>query len=190
MNKNSDEVREIFYNNANNSEFFELLGGEVYGAPFDHAVMLRLEEAAQDDSVTKTFSGHLTIEHVLPKMMKDIYWTSRFREDDYNLWLNRLGNLVMLSGRKNSRAQYYSFDKKKTIYNEMNKTVSFDLTKEVCNLDEWNPCKLKPVKNASWDLPSKFGPSADLRLVASARRASLGGARFFVRQSFNPPAST
>ena len=60
MNKNSDEVREIFYNNANNSEFFELLGGEVYGAPFDHAVMLRLEEAAQDDSVTKTFSGHLT----------------------------------------------------------------------------------------------------------------------------------
>jgi hypothetical protein len=34
------------------------------------AVLLRLEEASQDNSVTKSYGGRLTIEHVLPQALK------------------------------------------------------------------------------------------------------------------------
>jgi len=45
--------------------------------------------------------------------------------------------LTLLSGVKNSAAQYYSFDRKKEIYEKRNKKVSFDLTKEILEEKEW-----------------------------------------------------
>jgi hypothetical protein len=135
--KTAAEVRQIFHNNAQNEEFLVLLGGDVYGKPFDVAVLLRLEEASQDESVTKSYDGHLTIEHVLPQALKDDYWKTRFSEEAHLNWLHRLGNIALLCGHKNYKAQYYDFDRKKQIYSERNKKVSFDLTKEVCEKTEW-----------------------------------------------------
>lgn len=131
------EVREIFRKAARNEEFMELLGGELYGKPFDWAVLMRLEEAAQDDSVTKSYAGHMTIEHVLPQALKDEYWQTRFTDEQHRLWLHRLGNLTLLSGHKNYKAQYYAFTRKKEIYADRNTKVSFDLTKEVCSEADW-----------------------------------------------------
>jgi len=53
--------------------------------------------------------------------------------------LHHDANLALLSGRKNYKAQHFSFDKKKAIYlDKMNhKKVSFDLTKEICDQDAW-----------------------------------------------------
>lgn len=133
----ADEIRQIFRNRAQNNEFVELLSGEVYRKPFDLAVLLRLEEAAQDESVTKTFSGELTIEHVLPQTPSDPYWSSRFESAQHREWVHRLGNLALLSGRKNYRAQNFDFERKKKVYTEKNRKVSFDLTREVCDQSEW-----------------------------------------------------
>ena len=141
--KDAAHVQQIFVKNAQNTEFFELLGGELYGKPFDSAVLLRLEEAAQDESVTKIYSGRLTIEHVLPQALKDKYWQDRFTEDQHGLWLHRMGNLAMLCGHKNYKAQYYDFDRKRKIYSDRNKKVSFDLTKEICDEKEWTSKKIK-----------------------------------------------
>lgn len=141
--KAAGEVRGIFAKNANNDEFLALLGGEVYGKPFDTALLLRLEEAAQDESVTKSYSGRLTIEHVLPQALKDDYWKTRFDEATHAFWLHRLGNLALLCGHKNYKAQYYDFDRKRRIYSDRNKKVSFDLTKEVCDQSEWGPANLQ-----------------------------------------------
>jgi hypothetical protein len=135
--KTAEDIRQIFRSNAQNTEFLQLLGAEFYGKPFDEAVLLGLEEASQDESVTKIFSGRLTIEHVLPQAMKDEYWSRRFSEDEHSLWLHKLGNLALLSGNKNYRAQNYDFDRKKKVYGERNRKVSFDLTKEICDQQEW-----------------------------------------------------
>ncbi|TPG96720.1 DUF262 domain-containing protein [Pseudomonas caspiana] len=143
IEKSADEVGGVFITHANNDEFINLLGGEIYGKPFDSAILLRLEEASQDDSVTKTFSGRLTIEHVMPQALKDAYWKDRFSPENHGLWLHRLGNLAMLSGSKNYKAQYFDFDRKKKIYLDRDKKVSFDLTKEICVLAEWSEDTLK-----------------------------------------------
>jgi hypothetical protein len=141
--KSAEDIRQIFRNNAQNTEFINLLGSELYGKPFDEAVLLRLEEASQDESVTKSYNGRLTIEHVLPQALKDEYWKQRFTEDEHGLWLHRLGNLALLCGHKNYKAQYYDFDRKKKIYTDRNQKVSFDLTKEVCDLPEWTVSTIK-----------------------------------------------
>lgn len=141
--KRADDIRDIFRKNARNKEFLELLGGELYGKPFDAAVLLRIEEATQDNSVTKSYNGRLTIEHVMPQALKDDYWKSRFTEEQHSTWLHRLGNLAMLCGSKNYKAQYYDFDRKKKIYNDRDKKVSFDLTKEICLVPEWTEDTIK-----------------------------------------------
>lgn len=135
--KSAENLEEIFYGGANNDEFFALLDGEVYGAPAAKAILLRLEEAAQDTSVTKSFGGRFTIEHVLPQALKDPYWQKRFSEDEHRKWLHRLGNLMPLAGNKNYKAQYFDFGRKKAIYERRNDKVSFDLAKEVCGVAEW-----------------------------------------------------
>jgi hypothetical protein len=140
--KTSEEIISIFRGGANDTEFRSLLDGEVYGRPFAHAVLMRLEEADQDESVTKTYRGKITIEHVLPQALKDEYWSDRFTDEEHRSWLHRLGNLALLAGTKNYRAQYYSFTRKKDIYAEKNKIVSFDTTKQVLRVDDWTPDQL------------------------------------------------
>jgi len=135
--KNADDIHAIFRANANDDEFRSLLDGEVYGRPFAQAVLLRLEEADQDESVTKDFGGKITIEHVLPQALKDAYWRERFSDDEHRLWLHRLGNLALLAGIKNYKAQYFPFDRKKKIYAERNNRVSFDTTKLILSADHW-----------------------------------------------------
>lgn len=135
--RNADDIRAIFRANANDDEFRSLLDGEVYGRPFAQAVLLRLEEADQDESVTKDFGGKITIEHVLPQALKEAYWRERFTDDEHRLWLHRLGNLALLAGIKNYKAQYFPFDRKKKIYAERNNRVSFDTTKPILSADHW-----------------------------------------------------
>lgn len=135
--KTAEEIRTMFRANANNDELLTLLKSDVYGLPFAHAVLLRLEEAAQDDSVIKTFNGTISIEHVLPQALKDPYWQERFTPEQQQKWLHKLGNLTLLSGPKNSKAQFSSFPDKKKVYEDRNRKVSFDLTKAVCLKGDW-----------------------------------------------------
>ena len=131
------DVREIFKQNSRNGEFRSLLDVDVYGKPFAQAVLLRLEEADQDESVTKDYGGKVTIEHVLPQSLKDEYWRERFTDEEHQVWLHRLGNLALLAGNKNYKAQYFDFDRKKGIYTELNSKVSFDTTKQILDQEDW-----------------------------------------------------
>lgn len=135
---NKEEISSLVYGFTNNTEFFNLLTSNVYGMSYAKAILLRIDSARQDDSVIKTYSGSISIEHILPQTANDVYWSSRFNEIEVLENVHKLGNLVLLSGRKNSQAQNYSFDRKKEIYTRKNETTSFDLTKEVCDTDEWN----------------------------------------------------
>jgi len=50
-----------------------------------------------------------------------------------------LGNLLLLSRRKNSGAQNYEFERKKSEYFAQNEVCSFALTTEVLKHDQWTP---------------------------------------------------
>ncbi|MBE2917206.1 GmrSD restriction endonuclease domain-containing protein [Anoxybacillus flavithermus] len=133
----ADELIETVKKYADNKEFEQLIRADIYHSPAVKAILLRLEQESQDQSVVKQFHGRITVEHILPQKLKDEYWIQRFTPDVHQELVHKLGNLTLLSGTKNSAAQYYSFDRKKEIYEKRNKKVSFDLTKEILEEKEW-----------------------------------------------------
>ncbi len=128
---------------ANNDEFVSFISGDVYGMDYAKAVLLRIEKEIVDDSVVKEFTGLISLEHVLPQSLSDPYWISRFIPEQHKLLVHKLGNLTLLSGKKNSAAQNYDFEKKKKVYLERGRKVSFDLTQDVCKESEWTEGVIK-----------------------------------------------
>lgn len=61
-----------------------------------------------------SYPGTITVEHILPQNPpEDSEWIKNFKEEQRKEWTNKLGNLVLLSKRKNSQAKNYDFSEKK-----------------------------------------------------------------------------
>lgn len=155
-NKTRNAMIETVKKSSNNNELEASLNGNIYGMSYDSAILLRLEMEQQDESVTKDFGGLISIEHVLPQSLKDPYWSSRFSTEEHSDWVHKLGNITLLSGRKNFAAQFYSFDKKKEIYLIRDAKTSFDMTKEICIQQEWTLKSIQTRQVKLVDLAKKI----------------------------------
>ncbi|WP_312604855.1 DUF262 domain-containing protein [Kosakonia cowanii] len=135
---------------ADNKGFIAALDNDLYEPRPNQvnlikAILLRLDMEQQDESVIKTYTGRITIEHILPQALVNQYWIQRFNPQEHEYWLHKIGNLTLISGTKNSEAQHSDFIKKKSIYEKLNSKSSFDLTRDVCKSEEWgmNDIKLR-----------------------------------------------
>ena len=84
----------------------------------------------------------LTIEHVLPQTVdEDTEWAVLWPdEQEREKWVHRIANIVPLNRRRNSQAQNYDFDKKKSVYFTGKKGVSsYVLTTQVLSIRKWTP---------------------------------------------------
>jgi hypothetical protein len=120
----------------------KVLDGDLY--PIKNVpkyVLLRLDTLLSDGEA-KYDLDVVSIEHVLPRTPDAASeWCRNFPEPTRrNATVHRLGNLVLLSHRKNSSALNYDFDKKKTKYFLGKGKVSpFALTTQVLNEKVWTP---------------------------------------------------
>ena len=125
------------------SEVLAVLKGDIYNLPAKtrSTLLLRLDsllsegEASYKHDVT-------TIEHVLPQNPKQkSQWLKWFpRKIQREKLVHCLGNLVLLTKKRNSQASNLEFSEKKEKYFKSNKgVVSFALTTEVINHEEWTP---------------------------------------------------
>jgi hypothetical protein len=122
-------------------EVLSRLDGQIYGeTKYPKYVLLRLDgllaegEASYDHNI-------ITIEHVLPQNPpSDSPWLDSFPDSEWREEnVHRLGNLVLLSRRRNSSARTYPFDKKKEKYFDTKGSTSFALTTSVISKEEWTP---------------------------------------------------
>jgi hypothetical protein len=114
------------------------LDGDVYGQVKTRlAVLLRLDSALTGGEASYSFDN-VTVEHVLPQTpAPDGQWTAWFPDAAVRTsWVHRLGNLALLSRKKNSQAQNFDFARKKKDY-FTNKVSAFALTTEVLAQTEW-----------------------------------------------------
>ncbi len=120
----------------------EVLDGDLYQIKYvPKYVLLRLD-ALLSDGEAKYNLEVVSIEHVLPQTpAADSEWCSNFPDPTQReTTVHRLGNLVLLSHRKNSSAQNYDFDKKKGKYFLGKGKVSpFALTTQVLHEKAWTP---------------------------------------------------
>ena len=107
-------------------------------------ILLRLDAALSEGEATYQFPT-ITVEHVLPQNpASNSVWLRNFTNGEQEKYVHRLGNLVLLSRRKNSEAQNYDFQKKKEKYFTTNTGVSpFALTTQVLQEDEWTPAVIE-----------------------------------------------
>jgi uncharacterized protein with ParB-like and HNH nuclease domain len=104
-------------------------------------VLLRLDSALAQGEASYDYSV-ITVEHVLPQNPSvGSTWLEWFPlEEERIQYVHRIGNLVLLSQKKNAEAQNYDFDKKKERYfTSKNGIVPFALTSQVLQQTEWTP---------------------------------------------------
>lgn len=110
-------------------------------------VLLRLDlDQRNSDSVKINYGDNISVEHILPKRADADYWTERFDDRAQYEWKNRLGNLVPLNGRKNTRASNKAFTDKVEDYFDKKKN-DFVLVEELKDYNDWNLDNLKERHN-------------------------------------------
>lgn len=123
------------------NEILRVLNGDLYqSVRIRLYVLLRLDDALEG-SGAKYQRGIITIEHVLPQNpAPGSKWLEWFpTEADRISRVHKLGNLVLLSRKKNSSAQNYDYDEKKTKYFKIGGISPFKLTTQVLNEPTWEP---------------------------------------------------
>lgn len=104
-------------------------------------VLLRIDIERNENLHKKvSFTGNITVEHILPQKPNH-YWKKKFTEKAMQEWTNKLGNLTLLNGAKNSRASNKSFDDKVKTY--FKKKSDFATTNELERVEDWNLVAIK-----------------------------------------------
>lgn len=131
--KNKDEINTIIDSKLNDSQLYTIYGGKLA-----RYVLLRLDMELWDLENFQGYPGMITVEHILPQNPpKNSKWVSSFNENQRDEWTNKIGNLVLLSGRKNSQARNFDFKKKKDVY-FAKKSVPFQITQKIREYDNWS----------------------------------------------------
>lgn len=145
------------------SEMLQVLDGDIYlmTARRRNHLLLRLDAFLGDGAATYD-NGLLTIEHVLPQTVGPASDWQKLWPDEAlrKRWVHRLANLVPLTQKRNSQAQNYDFDKKKSAYfGGKHGVSSYVLTTQVLNASSWTPAVVEQrqsdlidVLATRWDL--------------------------------------
>jgi uncharacterized protein with ParB-like and HNH nuclease domain len=118
--KSSSNVKDIL-----NSDIFKfdknrlknILNGDVYQRFWAKYILLKYEYLCMDHSVYISDYKNLQIEHILPQRPnKGSQWLNDFSEEERENFINKLGNLILISGDKNKKLRNSDFKDKKEKY--------------------------------------------------------------------------
>jgi hypothetical protein len=118
----------------------------VYGRRYARYILLKLDFLYQDHSHRMSFET-LSVEHILPQHpADDSQWVKDFTPDERFKWTDRIGNLVLISRRKNSSQGRLDYEQKKDRYFEKFITTCPNSLR-VLKKDQWTPKALEENHN-------------------------------------------
>lgn len=130
--------KNLFSFDINN--FKNIINGNIFGERYCKYLLLKIEYLSLDSEVAYIGNyKNISIEHVLPQNPKeDSEWRAKFSNEDREEWTNKLGNLILLTKRKNSKLSNLEFKDKKEKY-LADKILLFPSVFEVySNGEDWN----------------------------------------------------
>jgi hypothetical protein len=127
----------LYLNEEEKKLTIDRLNGDVYNSGARVYILRRLDAELSETKTTPELPIY-TIEHVLPQHPLDnSQWIEWFPDaEEREALVHRIGNLALLSRRKNSQAQNFEFDKKKRLYFNTPLTP-FALTTQIIKQKEW-----------------------------------------------------
>lgn len=155
INEIKYELEKSIKENKVQERFESALTGNVYQEPWCKPV-LALIEYNQTDNPEYIWLGDRNIhaEHILPQSFNEVYGWKHVIEDERNAleFVNTIGNMTLLSGKKNIEASNDAFENKVSIYQGMgkyegseDKITSFRITQRI--FDDYNQKKID-----KWDI--------------------------------------
>lgn len=120
---------------------YEALSGPLYDTHSARAlsvILLRLDALVSGGGASYDYET-ITVEHVLPQTPQpNSGWMTWFPTPQDRLqWVHRIGNLALLTRKKNSAANNFDFDKKKQAYFTKGGVSPFALTTQVLQHQDW-----------------------------------------------------
>lgn len=100
-----------------NKYLLDILAGNIYGRRAARYILLKLDLLYHGHTTKLEMSGTISIEHILPQNPHDSsQWKTDFTDLEREEWTDKLGNLVLISRRKNSAQGNKEFADKKDKY--------------------------------------------------------------------------
>lgn len=144
-NKNLFEEGSEFILNVRDREAIisTLNSPDIYGKRLVKPVLAKIEEQMNDNSICINYNS-LSIEHILPQSPNNPYWMERFTSEDISKFTNYLGNMTLISVRKNSQARNYDFETKINVYFKTDgKASNLAMVNNLTTYKEWTPKSIK-----------------------------------------------
>lgn len=117
-NNSKEVIENIEVFKVDSNYYLTQLSGRVYGERYSKYLLLKAEFLQRDNEVVHINSyNNLSVEHVLPQHPKeDSIWKSLFSDEEREEFTHKLGNLVLINKRKNSKLSNSDFEEKKEKY--------------------------------------------------------------------------
>ena len=128
----------------NKSDFERVINGDIYGRSFAKYLLLKLDLIYRGSSTPMIPQTIASIEHILPRNPSaDSQWVKDFSAAEREEWTNKLGNLVLISRRKNTSQGNRDYVEKKEKYFERNIEMFPNSIRIYQNYPEWKLSDLK-----------------------------------------------
>ena len=122
----------------NKSDFERVINGDIYGRSFAKYLLLKLDLIYRGSSTPMIPQAIASIEHILPRNPSaDSQWVKDFSAAEREEWTNKLGNLVLISRRKNTAQGNRDYVEKKEKYFEKNIEMFPNSIRIYQNYPEW-----------------------------------------------------
>jgi len=180
---------------------YAALNGPLYETHSPRALailLLRIDRLLSDASAEYQHEV-VSVEHVMPQQpAPNSQWQKWVpHANDHQQWVHRLGNLALLSRKKNSAASNYEFEKKKTAYFTKGGVSSFALTTQVLQNGEWTLDVMTSRQKAlmsklesHWRLENRQSKQQLGEALLAELRAGDGGACFELESARNGLSAT
>jgi len=133
-----------------------LKSNHLYGKRYLKVLLMKIDEYLSGGGAEYEHNV-ISIEHVLPQNpSSDSVWVSLFNEDERKEMTNCIGNLLLLTRKKNSSARNYDFELKKTKYFFKDGVSPFPLTTKVMSYAEWTPAVIQQRTAEMSDMVEKL----------------------------------
>ncbi len=143
----SKTANDVFYSKDLNiidyDELQQTLESKIYGKPFARYILLKLDYHFRSHDQKMNFET-LSVEHILPQTPKSSsQWVKDFSEDERLELTNTLGNLVLITRRKNTSQGRLDYTEKKKRYFEKNIDTCPNSLRVLQKYNQWTPKQLK-----------------------------------------------
>lgn len=144
--KSSSElfVSDVFDIDISNLE--TVLEGDIYGRRYARYILYKLDYLLSGNDEKFNVPQTISVEHILPQNPKgDSQWKKDFTDEQREELTNKIGNLVLISRRKNSSQGRLDYSNKKRKYFEKNIELFRNSMKIMTTYSVWIPDNV--VKN-------------------------------------------